>query len=187
MKPNRKESTLICEETRKEYNFIDILKFVLAVLVLLIHSNLDRTITSPLLRIAVPMFFIISAYFFFRKIAKTDSKEQQNKVFARFVQRNLLLYLLWTAIQLPMIIYARRYYENFFFGGLLLMLRNFLFGNSFTGSWYIVASVIGVMLVYWISRKIPVGWILLPFRTVRYPPPSLPPRNTHGRLPDSGP
>ena len=44
---------------QKRYNTLDILKFILSFFVVFIHSGVDKTVLSPLLRTAVPLFFII--------------------------------------------------------------------------------------------------------------------------------
>ena len=53
--------------TQKTYNTLDMLKLILAFFVMTIHSGVDKTILSPILRIAVPTFFIISSFLFFKK------------------------------------------------------------------------------------------------------------------------
>ena len=97
----------------KEYNSLDILKFVLSILIMVIHTGIDKTIISPLLRIAVPLFFIISSFFFFSKINSISEKEKPAALL-RFVKRNLGLYLFWAIIQLPVKIYVNGYFNDFF-------------------------------------------------------------------------
>lgn len=144
----------------KRYNLIDVVKFILAILIMIIHSGIDKTVISPILRVAVPLFFIISAYFFFLKLTKTEDKTERRKALFRFVKRNLLLYVIWAIIQLPLIIYFRDYYLNFFPNGLLSVLKDFLQGSMFTGSWFIVALVLAVVIIYLASKKIS-PWVLL--------------------------
>ena len=72
----------------KEYNAIDIMKLVLAVLVMVIHSGADKTIISPVLRTAVPLFFVISSYFFFSKNQRLLSKKERNAALGKLVKRN---------------------------------------------------------------------------------------------------
>ena len=139
---------------KREYNALDILKLVLSVLVMLIHTGIDKTVISPLLRIAVPLFFIISSYFFFLKIEKMSDEQGRRNALIHFVKRNLLLYLLWSAVQLPIILYVRGYYRDFSWRDLLLFLKELLLGSSFTGSWYIMALVIGTVFIYYLSKKI---------------------------------
>lgn len=145
----------------KKYNAIDIMKLVLAVLVAVIHSGVDKTVISPLLRLAVPLFFIVSSYFFFSKGKNMHSGEEKKAALNKLVKRNLLLYLFWAVVQFPFRIFLRGYHREGLFLGLWYTLRDVLQGNAFTGAWYIVALVIAVLVVYWLSKKIPSVWIVV--------------------------
>ncbi len=145
----------------REYNAIDILKLVLAILVVIIHSGIDKTFLSPVLRTAVPLFFIISSYFFFSKIKKAGSEKEKNKALFHTVKRNLLLYLIWSVVQLPLVIFMRGYHHDFFPDGAWAAVKDILLGSGFTGSWYIVALVIGLVAVFLLSKKIPSIWLAI--------------------------
>lgn len=145
----------------KHYNAIDILKLVLSVFVMVIHSGIDKTVLSPLLRTAVPLFFIISSYFFFSKTATLTEKSEKRSALMRLVKRNLSLYLLWAIVQLPVFLYVNGYFHDLFEFGWLNVLKEIVLGNAFTGSWFILALVIGVVVVYWLSRKISAAWLVM--------------------------
>lgn len=147
------------EITYKKYNAIDILKLVLAFFVAVIHSGADKTVLSPVLRLAVPLFFIISSYFFFSKDQKLQSRNEKKAALGKLVKRNLLLYLFWAVVQFPFRIFLRGYHREGLLLGLWYTLRDVLQGNAFTGAWYIVALVIAVLVVYGLSKKIPAGWV----------------------------
>lgn len=153
----------------KDYNAIDILKFVLAVFVMIIHSGIDKTVISPILRTAVPLFFIISSYFFFSKIQRLSSDTEKKIALWKLVKRNLLLYLFWGVAQLPIIVFARHYYVNFFVVGLWNTIRDIVLGYAFTGSWYILSLVLGVIVLYFLSKRVSAHTLLiltLPFYLV---------------------
>lgn len=149
------------DNSYKKYNAIDILKLVLAVLVMVIHSGIDKTVLSPVLRTAVPLFFIISGYFFFSKNRMLLSGRERNAALAKFAKRNLFLYLFWSVIQFPIWFFIRGYYQDGFIDGMLIALKGILLGGGFTGGWYIVALVIGVVLVFLASKKISAIWLVL--------------------------
>lgn len=149
------------EQFAKEYNSADILKFVLSVFVMIIHSGIDKTVISPLLRMAVPLFFIASSYFFFSKNKKLTEKAEKRGALVRFIKRNVLLHLFWAVLQLPVIMFMRGYFYDLFPNGILSIVKDMVLGNGFTGSWYIIASLIGVVAVYWISKVISAGWLVL--------------------------
>lgn len=56
----------------RHFDSLDLLKFVLSLMVVLIHVNpfpsTAMPYIMPVLRLAVPLFFVISSFFFFRKI-----------------------------------------------------------------------------------------------------------------------
>ena len=158
---DRKEGGDDMEIKRTEQNAIDILKFALAIFVLTIHSGVDKTVISPLIRIAVPTFFIISAYLFFSKIEKMNDKREELNALWHLVKRNLLLYAFWVAVQFPIFLYSNHYYVDFFGKGIWYAIRDILFGGGFTGAWYIIALALGTIVIYFLSRKISAGWLLL--------------------------
>ena len=88
----------------KNYSLIDITKFVLAFLVIGVHtfpfsdisSELNLIFIASICRIAVPFFFVASSFFFFQKDRKITS----------YLKRIALLYLIWTIIYSPFIIKA---------------------------------------------------------------------------------
>ena len=149
------------EQFAKEYNSVDILKFVLSVFVMIIHSGIDKTVISPLLRMAVPLFFIVSSYFFFSKNKKLNEKTEKREALVCFIKRNVLLYLFWAVLQLPVVMFMRGYFHDLFPNGVFSTVKDMVLGNGFTGSWYIIASVIGVVVVYWASKVISAGWLVL--------------------------
>ena len=67
---------------KKEYNLVNFLKFICAVLVVLIHTVNRETKLGYLClitaRVAVPIFFMITGYFMAEKIYKKDY-EKVNK------------------------------------------------------------------------------------------------------------
>lgn len=131
----------------------DIAKFILSLSVLAIHSTLYPMILYPWLRIAVPLFFIMSSYFLFLKLRET-SEDKHKSILKKFVVRNLQLYLCWLTILLPITIYLRKevWFSNGFFENLQIILKHTFFGSTFVASWFITATVTGVLIVYFLSK-----------------------------------
>lgn len=127
------------------YNgMFDISKMVLAIFVVAIHAHLLPEILNPLIRMAVPLFFMMSSYFFFSRGAKLR----------KFWGRNLRLYGFWFVFLLPVTLKIRHYFENGFLQGILKMLQNFLFYSTFRASWYIIALCSAVTIVFLLSKKL---------------------------------
>ncbi len=131
----------------------DLIKFGLSLLVIAIHASLYPKALYPWLRTAVPLFFMISSYFVFSKLYNAPKAEQKG-ILKKFVVRNLQLYLCWFLILLPITLLKRKelYFSGNLWENLLAILRSIFFGSSFSASWFISASVIGVLLIYFLSK-----------------------------------
>lgn len=140
--------------SRLQLDGIDLLKFLLSMVIVAIHSSLlGPWRTSPIYpwaRIAVPVFFIISAYFFFSKYQEGDVQYKHERL-RRFVRRNLTLYVAWLVILLIPTVMSKGYLSRGAFG-LLVFVRDFFFGSTFPASWFITATVFAVVLVVLADR-----------------------------------
>lgn len=146
-------------ETHPVYRSVDVFKFVAAILVVAIHSkpfifstDLDYYFTC-LCRTAVPFFFVSTGYFFFLK-------EKPN--IRKYTRRLSTLYVLWFVIELPFV------WQRFFAGNdhsVLLLMFNFLrcliFSNTWYASWFIMACIISVNIIFFLSKRLSNKHLLL--------------------------
>ena len=138
----------------KQYNGLDLLKFVMAFFVIMIHvkpnqhSELMSNIFNPLMSIAVPVFFVVSSFLIFNKL---DDKGGY-AVLAHYVKRICILYLCWLVLDGWYVVMRMPYFHEGLFFGALHFIKDMVFATTFPGSWYLSASVVGVILVYSISR-----------------------------------
>ena len=93
---------------RKNLDAADVLKFVLSITIVATHTSLFEGYITPLVRLAVPAFFMISGYFFFSKINSCDSKAKQRAYLKKSVTHNLKLYFFWFILLLPLTLYIRK-------------------------------------------------------------------------------
>ena len=145
--------------TKRTYNSIDVAKLVSAFFVAAIHANpfsgFSSTIAISLFaRMAVPFFFMVSAFFFFR--AGCDGEK-----LVAYLKRLGRLYLIWFIVGLPVII-KRSFldHEGGFGADLLVLIRNFFLGSTFRGSWFVMALMIAIPLVYAISKRLSTRWAI---------------------------
>ena len=131
---------------------LDVLKFVLSLAIVAIHSALFENVLYPWTRLAVPLFFIMTGYFLFGKLKRTENAHERKAVLKGFIKRNLLLYLTWFILLSPVTFYMRDYFRGGVLRGLVRLVRAFLFASTFRASWYIMACVIGALIVYAASR-----------------------------------
>ncbi len=136
-------------ENRTSNSVFDIVKLILALMVAAIHASLFPEVLYPWLRIAVPLFFILSSYFLFLKV---NASADKRSVIKRYIVRNLRLYAFYFILLLPYTIYVRDWFAEGVGKGLLLLLRDFFFASTFPASWYIMASVIAVVLISFASK-----------------------------------
>ena len=131
------------------------LKYVLSMLIVATHTSLFEGYITPLVRLAVPAFFMISGYFFFSRINSCSSRQQQTAYLKKSVMHNLKLYLFWFILLLPLTLYIRQYHTMGLWKGLLHLVRDFCFGSTFQSSWYIIALITGFTIVLLLSYKLP--------------------------------
>ena len=148
--------------TQKYDSKYDLVKFILSILVLAIHCALYPMVLYPWLRIAVPLFFIMSSYFVFSKLGDTHVGEHKTIV-KKFVTRNLQLYACWFVILLPITLYIRKYFSfsGTWIKSILIILKRFVFGSTFVASWFIIATVIGFLIIYFLSKLLRNDFLVL--------------------------
>lgn len=132
----------------KSYTGIDIAKFIMAILVLMLHTNPFMDISKSaewfsrncFTVIAVPFFFTATGYFALR----------DDLVAKKSIKRLCALYLIWSAIYLPFAIIKLDGKSN----KLLTYIYKFFVVGSYDTIWYLLASVIGVAIVLGLSKLI---------------------------------
>ena len=149
----------------------DVLKFFMATMIVAIHTDawespLFHTLFWPFIRSAVPVFFVLSAFFYFKKQRVLDFSLSQ---LLQFVKRICMLYIFWFVINLPFILYQSHYdlVSNTLYGNILIVIKYLIFSQFFgyPGSWFFSGLVIGVTIITLLKRyKVPdflVGLICL--------------------------
>lgn len=142
----------------KSFKLIDIAKFIMAILVVGIHAHVP-IISNYFGRMAVPYFFIASAFLFYIKVESVKSADTIKRI-KKFVRRSTELYLIWLIIYSPFVIKA----TVSSFNNPIIGLRNLLVGiftgywMNFPQAWYLVASIGGLyvtsILIKFFSDKV---------------------------------
>ena len=136
---------------------IDLFRYVAAILIIMIHTSplesvneiADFILTREVARIAVPFFFMVSGYYvvyiFYRKTV--DEKQ----VFLRMLGKLGTMYLIASIIYFPV-----RIYTGYFANGISIsmILKDLLFDGTFYHLWYLPAAMLGIILIYLLSRKL---------------------------------
>ena len=89
---------------KKGYDSFDLFKFIVSFIIIVVHLNPFGESRfhwiHPWVRIAIPVFFMISAYLFFSKYDALP-EDQKNTYLRKFTRRNMTLYLFWFIVFLP--------------------------------------------------------------------------------------
>lgn len=137
------------------YIGLDRFKIVAALLVIAIHTGplmsyngyADFMLTGIAARLAVPYFFIVSGFFLFRKL--TGDLGQDRRTLHRTVRKIGILYLVSILLYLPLNIYSGYFTDDFSFFSLL---KDIVFDGTFYHLWYLPALMIGMYIVYYLTR-----------------------------------
>lgn len=142
----------------KNYNVIDVMKFVMAIFVVAIHTHPENSIVNPIIlniinsiySLAVPFFFVASGFFVYNKI-KTRDYEGRLKYMRSWIYRIVRLYFIWTLIYLPYAIIGFKKDELELTKCVVVYLRNVIFVSENYLSWplwYLLALIVGGSIVY---------------------------------------
>lgn len=123
-------------------------------MIVVIHT-VDYGVFSPILRCAVPFFFMISAALFWSKVQQQDNYEQEKLYLSKFVARNLKLYLFWFIVLAPITFSIKNYFADGIFVGVINLIFSFLFSSTFKGSWFINGGKLSwCRIVYVVLRQL---------------------------------
>lgn len=124
---------------KEKINCIDLLKFLMAILVVGIHTEpfgfnvwLDRGF-GIISRLCVPFFFVTSGYFFWIK---------EKSHICIYIRRLLILYIIWSLVYLP--------FDISFFSSSTpteIIVRYLWSGNEHA-LWYLCGSIIGFIITH---------------------------------------
>lgn len=140
-------------KARQNYYYaLDILKVMLAIVIILRHcgqsffdvgSAFNIVLTNTLSPLGVPTFFALSGFLFFRK-------RQEISDWKRYVLRVAKLYLVWTIIYFPLILWNMKNTGSF---DILGLIQRLLFEGSYYHLWFLPSLIVAITLVYFLSRK----------------------------------
>jgi serine/alanine racemase len=147
-------------------NAVDLMKFLCAILVVIIHAppflsyneNANFILVEIIARIAVPLFFVCAGYFFFNKITMKNGKIEKNSNNLKYVKNYIMhlisLYAFWT------LFYLIWWIPLWYHGGFLTLanMKGYLLSVFFVGGyyhlWYIVALIYGMAFTFILLRYI---------------------------------
>lgn len=140
-------------EERIQYKGIDVVKFVMALFIVVLHTHplegisgsLNFLLSDVIGRVAVPFFFAATGFLLEQKIRGSGAKERE--VLCGYVRRILGLYVIWTILYLPIIVWDKIVDgQDTLLHGIFTMARDFIFAGSYAHLWYLPAAAVGVII-----------------------------------------
>jgi hypothetical protein len=127
----------------KRNGLIDSFRVIASLLVIMIHTGPHPLIIEPIRQLAVPFFFIITAYYVF----SSDNPQLASR---KTVNSTFLLWGIWTLIKAPLSIYYIYEKGGNIFGYMIGLL---LGGTPFFGEmWYLWALLLALPVSVWLSK-----------------------------------
>ena len=134
---------------------VDILKFIAAILVVLLHFDFlsDVNVKLGLIRevftgLAVPFFFTCSGYYFFKHIYNKDAVERRRYI-KKYFLRLLKPFLIWGGCYIICTLVAGTFIDHV---GLIEIftskVKTFIFESPGGGLWYIHVLLLILILIY---------------------------------------
>lgn len=149
--------------SKPNYGGLDLLKFLVAFLVIANHTSpfvsfspqLDFLFSGVLTRIAVPIFFMSTGFFYFRKW--TGDPLRDNKALYGYLKKIGKLYFTAILIYIPLNVYTGYFTKEF---TLYSLLKDVVFDGTFYHLWYLPALMLGIMVTSFLYKKMPMPFVL---------------------------
>ena len=145
----------ILTDRQTDRHALDIAKFIMAILVVAIHTGPFEYCKYPIRRLfititelAVPFFFVVSAFLLFKK---ADWKLR----LVRYMKRMCRLYVVWNMVYLPISIFGFMYNGATIKTALLQFARGFFLIGQQYYSWHLwyVLALIYVAMIFCLFNK----------------------------------
>lgn len=149
---------------KTSYGGIDRFRIIAALLVAAIHTSplasfgdgADFFLTRVLARVAVPFFFMVTGQFVAAEFLYGKNIQVQKEKLRTYLRKIVLLYGISILIYLPLGFYAG-HYKGLNAGTAVKM---FVFDGTFYHLWYFPACMMGIVLVYVMSRFLDIKGIV---------------------------
>lgn len=141
-------------EGRKYYKGYDVLKFIMAILIVAAHTRLFIEIPELhyyfgiLCSCAIPTFFAVSSFLFVKKLDQAKDKNEARMVLYKTVKRLLIIFGIWYLIMLPMA-YCR-FWET---ATIKEAIYAIFLSCSFNGYWFFKALIVNTIILYFFKTN----------------------------------
>jgi serine/alanine racemase len=149
---------------QSEFGSLDYFRVIAAFLIVAIHTSpltsvsetSDFLLTRVIARVAVPFFIMVTGYFVASKFFQKEKVDFSS--FHNFVRKTLLLYGVAILIYIPVNLYTGYFNYQLTIGKLI---KDVFFNGTFYHLWYLPAVVLGIYIVYLLSKKFSIYTVLI--------------------------
>ncbi|MBR4026765.1 MAG: acyltransferase family protein [Lachnospiraceae bacterium] len=155
-------------EIKKKYNSIDVVKFIMAIAVIAIHTcplvncNNKNTLTiyNNIVNMAVPFFFLASGYLLSIKLSFPYNLNDM-LIIKNFLYKIIKMYLCWMIIYTPLAIYHFISDNSSIIKAVLMYIRGLLFiGEQYNSwqLWYLLSTIYTIILIIILIKNKYLRW-----------------------------
>ncbi|MBR5156644.1 MAG: acyltransferase [Clostridia bacterium] len=148
----------------KSYPQFDIAKIFMAIFVVAIHtrpfegiSGLKADLCEAIVRLAVPLFFLISGFLLEEKCKTQQNTKEQSNAILKYIIKTVRLYIIWTIIYLPIAVLNFYWQDASLFGAVFTYIRKFVFiGEQFYSYqlWYLLSTIYGLLAILLFRNRV---------------------------------
>lgn len=142
---------------KKNYAILDVAKFISALFVIAVHcapfiqvsESLNFVYVQIFARLAVPFFFLVSGFLFFRKIDPEKGRKDEGNIkeYKHYIKRILRIYIVWSILYVPLLM-INWMQGGFTISTILRFVRDILWNGTYYHLWFLPALMVGVSIVY---------------------------------------
>lgn len=151
-------------DRQTEFYAVDLVKFIMAICVIAIHTNPLVNFNNIyvinfynfFLSLAVPFFFVTSAYLLFSKMNIPFSFSKNKDSIKRYILKILRLYIVWNIIYIPISIFWYIDSDKSLIFSIAHYIRGFFFiGEHFYSwiLWYLLSTIYSMGFIYYLLKR----------------------------------
>lgn len=149
---------------RKKYNSIDLTKWIMAIFVIAVHTHPLESIQNSfiykiyevMITMAVPFFFMASAYLLFYKMNGSYGDDNNIQIINKYIIKMVKLYLIWNVVYFPLAVYGYVQDGDGILKSIAMYIRGFFFvGEQFYSwpLWYLLSTIYSMSLIKILLKK----------------------------------
>ncbi len=157
----------------KQYNSIDLFKFLFAIVVVMIHTTPFMDVSesfswyfnNTFCNLAVPFFFVASGFIFFDKLDGVKQNEKQR--LKKYILHILKMYIVWCIVWIP---WKALYLHSTGWDGVAILdyIRDLILVSGGDALWYLPALILSIAVVYGLYTRIQSPKVIVAVATIPY-------------------